>query len=442
MSILQVVGGVPLRGALRTLGAKNAALPLLAAALLMEEGVSEFGSVPDLSDVAVMQEILRGLGVAVRVGPAPDGQMRLSVDATGRVGHVVPTALMARMRSSVFLLGPLLARTGRATIAHPGGCDIGARPIDLHLRGLARLGVQFEERDGLMEAFAPAGGLTGARIGLEFPSVGATENILMAAVRARGDSEIHNAAREPEIVDLARFLSRAGAVVEGAGTSVVRVRGVNRLVGVRHDVMPDRIEAGTLLLAAAVSGGEVRLEGPVAGSLEALLEVLEASGAEVQASRRAVAVSGPAGGRPRPVDVRTLPFPGFPTDLQPVLMAYLARARGTSVVQETIFENRFRHAGDLVRMGARVRVVGRTAVIDGVASLAGAAVDASDLRAAGALVVAALGAEGASRVGGLVHMERGYQDLAGRLRTLGARVERVDAAQEAPTPAIARVRVS
>ena len=278
----------------------------------------------------------------------------------------------------------------------------------------------------MIDAVAPPGGLVGGDVHLDLPSVGATENILMAAVRARGETVIHNAAREPEIVDLARFLEAAGALIEGAGESAVRVRGVNRLAGVRHAVMPDRIETGTLLLAGAATGGEVRVEGAAPAHLGALADLLRASGAGVEVDGASIGVLGPEDGRPRPVDVRTLPYPGFPTDLQPVVMAYLARARGTSVVQETIFENRFRHASAFVRMGARVRVVGRTAVVDGVAHLAGAAVEGGDLRAVAALVVAALTADEPSDVGGLDHLERGYQDLDGRLRRLGAAIARGD----------------
>jgi UDP-N-acetylglucosamine 1-carboxyvinyltransferase len=412
---------------LRALGAKNGALPLLAAALLVEDAPTDLAGVPDLSDVSVMIQILESLGAQVTVRPGADGQARLRIDARAELGSDVPPDLMARMRSSVFLLGPLLGRLGRACITYPGGCDIGARPIDLHLRGLARLGARIVERDGVIEALAPAGGLVGAEILLDLPSVGATENILMAAVRAKGETVIHNAACEPEIVDLARYLMACGALVEGAGERVVRVRGVNRLAGARHTVMPDRIETGTLLLAAATTGGEVRVEGAQSAHLAALTDVLRASGAEVENDERAMAVRGPADGRPLPIDVRTLPYPGFPTDLQPVLMAYLARSLGTSVIQETIFENRFRHASAFVRMGARIRVVGRTAVVDGVARLSGAAVEAGDLRAAGALVVAALAAEGVSEIAGLDHLERGYQDLGGRLAHLGAQVARDDA---------------
>jgi len=428
MEILRVDGGHPLRGVVRALGAKNAALPILAASVLLEDGAAELDHVPNLSDVHVMAAILRGLGLAVGERRGADGQLRLVVDATGPVAYDVRPDLMALMRSSVFLLGPLLGRAGRARITHPGGCDIGARPIDLHLRGLARLGARIDERDGVIEATAPPGGLVGAQVRLDFPSVGATENVLMAAVRARGETVIVGAAREPEIVDLARFLRAAGALVEGAGQSVIRVRGVNRLGGVHHRVMPDRIESGTLLLAGAGTGGHVRVEGPVAAHLGALVHVLRQTGAEVHATADAIEVEAPPRGVATAVDVRTRPYPGFPTDLQPVLMAYLTRADGTSVVQETIFENRFRHAPNLVQMGARVRAVGNTAVVDGVARMRGAHVTAGDLRAAGALAVAALMAEGTSEVDGLHHLDRGYQDLDLRLRALGGSVVRLEAA--------------
>lgn len=435
VAILRVDGGTALRGVLPALGAKNAALPLLAASLLTAEGETELLAVPRLTDVDVMVEILRTLGAQVAVEPWVNGQQRLCVRAAEPLDTTVPPHLMARMRSSVFLLGPLLARVGRARIAYPGGCDIGSRPIDLHLRGLARMGARIEERDGEIEASAP-GGLAGAYIRLDLPSVGATENLMMAAALARGETVIEGAAREPEVVDLARMLNAAGAVVTGAGERVVRVRGVNALGGVRHRVIPDRIEAGTILLAGAATGGEVRVEGPVAPSLEAFIAVLRESGAEVEADADGVEVRGPAEGRAHPVDVRTAPHPGFPTDLQPVLMAYLARAHGTSVVQETIFENRFGHASALVRMGARVRVVGRTAVVDGVERLRGVPVAAGDLRAAGALVVAALGAEGSTDVAGLGHLERGYQDLDARLTALGAKVRRVEGEAARPPTAV------
>ena len=431
MAVLRVLGGPPLRGAVRALGAKNAALPLLAAAVAAQTP-TELVGVPALSDVSVMLQILDSLGARVSTRPAVDGQLCVVVDGAAAGGHVVPPELMARMRSSVFLLGPLLGRFGRATITYPGGCDIGARPIDLHLRGLARLGARFEEHDGVIEAAAPAGGLVAAEVRLDLPSVGATENLMMAAAPARGESVIANAAREPEIQALARYLNAAGAVVSGAGESVVRVKGVPRLHGVRQVVMPDRIESGTLLLAAAGTGGEVRIDGAVGDHLGALTAVLRASGAEVAVEQGAISVRGPVDGRPLPVDVRTLPYPGFPTDLQPVLLAYLVRGRGASVVQETIFENRFGHASALVRMGARIRVVGRTAVVDGVRALTGARVAAGDLRAAGALVVAALAAEGESEVLGLDHLERGYQDLGARLSRLGARVERCEEGDGAP----------
>lgn len=429
MSQLIVTGGTPLRGTVRTLGAKNSALALLAATLLLE-GTSELRGVPRLTDVQSMMRILEAVGARVATGPYEDHQLTVTVQAQDIRDTHVEMDLMQAMRSSVYLLGALVGRTGRALVAYPGGCQIGARPIDLHLKGLAALGVRVEERsDGLL-AEAPRGGLVGAPIHLDFPSVGATVNLLLAAARARGRTVIEGAAREPEIVDLARLLNLAGANIHGAGTSILTVEGVRHLDGVRMNVMPDRIEAGTLLVAAAATGGEVYLQGPVARYLKSPVELLRRSGAQVDATPDGIAVVGPPRGRPLGVDVATQPYPGFATDLQPVFLAYLTRARGPSVFRETIFENRFRHVQGLRDMGAQIRVAGRTAVVDGVATLTGRSVMATDLRAAAALVVAALAADGTSHVSGLAHLDRGYQDVSRRLMALGADVARSDDPEE------------
>lgn len=425
MSHLIVTGGTPLRGTVRTLGAKNSALALLAATLLLD-GSGELRGVPRLTDVSSMIRILEAVGARVTTGPYEDRQMTVTVRADRLSDDPVAPELMEAMRSSVYLLGALVGRLGRATLASPGGCQIGARPIDLHLKGLAALGVRIEERGDGLVAEAPSRGLEGAFIHMDFPSVGATVNILLAAVRARGRTVIDGAAREPEIVDLARFLNLGGAIIRGAGTSVITVEGVKRLESARMNVMPDRIEAGTLLLAAAATGGEIYLHGPVARYLKAPVELLRRSGAQVDATTDGIAVEGPQGGRPLGIDLSTQPYPGFATDLQPVFLAYLTRARGPAVVRETIFENRFRHVEGLRMMGAHIRVAGRTAVMDGVPVLSARAVEATDLRAAGAFAVAALAAEGTSRISGLHHLDRGYQDLSRRLTSLGADVRRSD----------------
>jgi UDP-N-acetylglucosamine 1-carboxyvinyltransferase len=421
MRELVVTGGVPLRGTLRPLGAKNAALALLAACVLLE-GPAELRHVPDLRDVRIMLELLAQVGAQVAIDPDEDGQLKVTVDASGPLRPRADLELMSRLRSSVYFLGALVGRLGQAQVGYPGGCAIGERPIDLHLWGLHRLGVVVEQGPEDIRARATPPAPEGAYVRLPFPSVGATVNLLLAAVRARGVTVVEGAAQEPEIVDLARFLRSAGAVVKGAGTSRIQVRGVNHLYGTSYTVMPDRIEAGTLLLMAAGTGGDLEMAGPVAAYLQVPLQALAASGARVEVQDQRVRVEGPPDGRPLPLALRTEPYPGLPTDLQPVFMAYLTRARGVSVVQETIFERRMGHAQALRRLGARIRVVGRTAVVDGVARLEGAEVAAADLRAAGALVAAALMAEGTSAVQGLGHLERGYQDMEGRLRALGAQV--------------------
>lgn len=427
MSHLRITGGRPLRGTVRTLGAKNSALALLAGTLVCE-GSTELRNVPRLADVSAMLRLLEAVGATCDTGPYEEGQMSVVVRTEAvHGGEAVPAELMGAMRSSVYLLGALLGRTGRARLAYPGGCQIGARPIDLHLEGLRALGARIEAGDDGIAAVAPPGGLEGTTIRLAFPSVGATVNLLLAAVRARGRTVLANAAREPEIVDLARFLNLAGASVQGAGTSVVVVDGRAHLDGVRMAVMPDRIEAGTLLVAGAATGGEIYLKGPVARYLRTPIEVLRRTGAQVETSQDGIALEGPPGGRPLGADIETQPYPGFPTDLQPVFLAYLARARGPSVVRETIFENRFRHVPGLREMGAKIRVTGRTAIVEGVARLEGHDVTATDLRAAGAFVVAALAAEGTTRLFGVHHLDRGYQDITERLAALGAEAVRTDA---------------
>lgn len=413
-------GGRRLEGTLRVGGAKNAALPILAACVLTDRECVVRG-VPRLRDVGVMIGILRRLGAGVTLEERRDGETLVRVRAQALAEPEIPEALVRRMRSSVFLMGPLLGRAGRVRLSHPGGCAIGPRPINFHLQGLAALGARIRERGGFIEAEAPV--LTGASIHLDQPSVGATENIMMAAVRARGVTVISNAAREPEIVDLACFLNGMGARVSGAGTDVVRVEGVESLRGTDHRVIPDRIEAGTFLVAAAITGGDLTLENVLPEHLKSPIAKLREAGAVIEAAPGRVRIQGPD--RPAAVDLKTLPYPGFPTDLQSQFMALLAVADGTSVITETIFENRFKVAGELRRMGAQVTVDGRVAVVKGVRALSGTVVEAmDDLRGGAALVLAGLAAEGVTEVEGVRHVERGYEGMDEKLRSVGARVWR------------------
>lgn len=409
-------GGRPLQGTVRVGGAKNAALPLLAAALLAERPCV-LHHVPWLRDVESMLRILRALGAEVEVGePGPQGRT-VAVRVPRLATCAVPPELMRRMRSSLFVLGPLLARCGRAVITYPGGCNIGSRPIDLHLRGLAMMGARIEEAGGLLSFEALR--LRGAEIHLDVPSVGATENLVMAATLAEGTTVIRNAAKEPEVVDLQNFLNRLGARVRGAGTDAVVVEGVARLGAAEHEVIPDRIEAGTYLVAGAITGGDVTVADVVPEHLQALMAKLREAGFSVDRGPGWVRVR--ARGRPRATNVKTLPYPGFPTDLQNPFLALMCLAEGTSVISESIWDNRFKVADELRRMGARIQVEGRVAVVHGVARLTGAEVEAhDDLRGAMSLVLAALAADGASTVAGAEYVYRGYQDPEAKLAALGA----------------------
>jgi len=413
-----VTGGRRLAGSARVSGAKNAILPILAATILTG-GECILHDVPRIRDVATMLEILRRMGVRVQ-DEAGDGARTLVVCARDLSSWEVREQLTREMRSSIFLMGPLLGRTGRVRISYPGGCAIGPRPIDFHLRGLEALGVRIVERFGYIEAEAAQ--LVGREIYLDFPSVGATENLMMAAVLAQGTTLIKGAAREPEIVDLENFLNGMGARVRGAGLDVIRIEGVERLGGTEHTVMPDRIETGSLLAAAAVTGGDVRLENVIPGHLEAAAAKLREMGAMVAEDGEGLRVQGPP--RLQAIDLKTLPYPGFPTDLQPQLMALLTVGQGISIVTETIFENRFKAAEELRRMGARIKINGRIAVVQGAPRLTGAMVEAPALREGMALVLAGLVAEGETVIEGAAHIERGYDDLAGKLASLGAAIRR------------------
>ena len=415
MDAFEIRGGRLLQGEMQVYGAKNAALPILAASVMSEQECVIHG-VPDLEDVRVMMEILVALGARVQ----REGDTVTVSPQTIRHTNV-PAHLMRRMRSSIFLMGPLLARFGEAQLSRPGGCVIGQRPIDYHLRGIRALGARIEERNGYVRSTANR--LFGTRLTLDFPSVGATENLMMASVLADGETVIDNAAREPEIGDLADFLKGCGARIRGAGEGTIVVQGVHHLHGTTHQVIPDRIVAGTMLIAAAATGGTLTLTGTRAEHLGSLLGKLQEVGIPVAQEHDIIQMKGL---RPlRGANLRTEPYPGFPTDLQAPFMTLLTLAQGTSIIHENVFEARYKHVDELRRMGAEITVDLRTAVIRGVANLSSAVVEATDLRGGAALVVAALAAEGDSRVEGLQHIDRGYQELDVYLRDLGADVRRV-----------------
>lgn len=405
-------------GRIKIKGAKNAGLPNMAASLLTSENVV-LEEVPGLADVRTMSHLLSSLGAKVY---RDSSRERMIINARHLTNCMAPYGPVRRMRASFLILGPLLARLGRARISLPGGCAIGTRPIDLHLKGLSAMGVQFTMDEGYIEA--ETSGLRGASIYLDYPSVGATENILMAAVLARGSTLIENAAVEPEISDLINFLNSLGAKIKGAGTPLLRVEGVTSLGGGRYRLLPDRIEAGTFMVAAAITGGDLLLENVIPRHLTAVTAKLRETGALVEeCGPRTLRVR--SRGCPRAVDIKTLPYPGFPTDLQPQFMALLTLARGTSVLTETVFEKRFLHVEEMMRMGARIRIEERTAIITGRRQLQGAAVQAADLRGGAALVLAALAARGHSEIGGVNYLRRGYSQLVERLRSLGARISRL-----------------
>lgn len=409
-----ITGGTPLKGTVRIAGAKNATLPIMAASLLCP-GSCQIHEVPDLRDVRVMCEILKLMGAQVERGKG-----YCQIDAWNVASCEVPENLMREMRSSIFIMGALLGRLGRVKVSYPGGCAIGPRPIDLHIKGLAALGAKITEKHGYV--LAEAKELRGSDVHLDFPSVGATENIMMAAVRARGITFIRNAAKEPEVVDLQNFLNKMGAKIRGAGTDTIKIEGVTDLYPTNHSVIPDRIEAGTFMVAAAMTQGDVYLENVIAEHTEPVAAKLREAGAEVETSGEGIHVTGR---RLKAVDVKTLPYPGYPTDMQPQTMAMLSIAEGTSVVIENIFINRFKHVDELRRMGAQIKIEGRAAVIRGVERLSGACVEASDLRAGVALVLAGLVADGQTLVEHVHHIDRGYEDLEKKLKKLGAQIERI-----------------
>lgn len=405
-------------------GAKNSALTLLPCALLTEEPLT-LRNLPRLADVDGFQHLLNQFGVSTSIaGTRPEDFGRvMTLQATRLTSTTAPYELVRKMRASILVLGPLLGRAGEATVSLPGGCAIGNRPIDLHLKVLEAFGATIELAAGYVRAIAPDGGLPGGRFAFPVVSVGATENALMAAVLAKGTSNLHNAAREPEIVDLCNLLVAMGAQIEGIGSSDLTIHGVNRLHGATYQVMPDRIEAGSYACAAAITGGEVELLGARINEMDATVAALREAGVHVEPRKDGLFVA--ANGPIRPVTLSTAPYPGFATDMQAQLMALLCRAEGTSVLTETIFENRYMHVPELNRMGARIETKGRTAIVHGVKQMHGAEVMATDLRASMSLVIAGLAAEGETQVHRLYHLDRGYERLEEKFALLGAQIERV-----------------
>ncbi len=411
-----IKGGNRLTGKVKIGGAKNSALKLMAASLLTEEP-STLTNVPLITDVRIMAAVLERLGAVVSYTD-PD---IIEIKFGNSLHAEAPYELVSQMRASIIVLGPLLARLGRARVAMPGGCNIGSRKIDMHIRGLEALGARIEVGQGFIEAVSEK--LVGSKIALGYPSVGATENLLMAATLAKGVTVIDNVAREPEIVDLANFLNKMGAKIEGAGTPTMRIEGVGSLHGVEYSVMPDRIEAGTLLVAGAITGGDIVIEGAIPQHLDLAISKLKNTGAAVDISNKEIRIKG--GSATKPIDIATLPYPGFPTDLQTQFMALLSIADGTSIITENIFENRFMFVNELNRMGSDVRTEGRHAIIKGIPKLLGTTVTAPDLRGGAALAVAGLAAEGVTEVLDIYHIDRGYQNFEHKLQALGADVERV-----------------
>ena len=419
MERLVINGGNRLEGRVKISGAKNAVLPIIAATLLGEGQPSRLEEVPNLEDVHTISQVLEAMGIGAKFD---ENEHALAIDATGLNCWEAPYELVRKMRASFLVMGPLLARLGHARISLPGGCAIGTRPIDLHLKGFEALGAKIEIGHGFIDASAP-NGLKGARIYLDFPSVGATENIIMAAALAEGTTILENPAQEPEIIDLANFLNVMGAKVRGAGTNVIKIEGVDHLHGAVYTVIPDRIEAGTYMVAAAMTGGDVYIENAICEHLKPVIAKLKEAGAIIEEDVDVVRVR--ADKRLKAVDIKTMPYPGFPTDMQAQFMAMLAVSEGVGMVTETVFENRFMHVDELKRMGATIKIDGRTSLVEGVESLTGCQVKATDLRAGAAMVLAGLVAEGTTYVGYIHHIDRGYDRLVEKLLALGADIKRV-----------------
>ena len=419
MDKLLIEGGLPLRGETAISGAKNAALPLLTAALLTREPLI-LTNVPALNDIGTMLKLLAQMGVRIERS-FDNGSDVVTLDASALDNPVAPYELVKTMRASVLVLGPLVARCGEAKVSLPGGCAIGARPVDQHIKGLTAMGAEIAVEHGYVHAKSPR--LKGARLFTDMVTVTGTENLMMAACLADGETVIENAAREPEVVDLANCLIAMGARIAGAGTDVIRIQGVERLHGATHRIMPDRIETGTYLCAAAATGGEVRLTNTSGCTLDAVIDKLMDAGCEIESARDTIRLKAPK--RLAAVSIRTAPYPAFPTDMQAQFMAINAVAAGTAVIRETIFENRFMHAVELIRLGADIKIDGNTAFVTGVPRLEGATVMATDLRASASLVIAGLVAQGETLIERIYHLDRGYEKLEQKLSALGARVSRV-----------------
>lgn len=417
MEKLVVKGGNRLTGSVKTSGAKNAVLPIIAASILGNTP-SRLEEIPALDDVRTICAVLNCLGIKV---DASEPHV-LNIDSTEITSCEAPYELVRCMRASFLVMGPLLARKGKARISQPGGCAIGTRPIDLHLKGFEALGVKIEQGHGYIEATAP-NGLVGTTIYFDFPSVGATENVMMAAALAEGTTILENPAEEPEIVDLANYLNQMGAKIRGAGTNVIRIEGVKELHGADHTVIPDRIEAGTYMIAAAMTGGDIVVENVLTEHQKPLIAKLREAGVTVEEDVDRVRVVG--GEKLKAIDIKTLPYPGFPTDMQAQMMAMMAIAEGRSKVTETVFENRFMHVGELGRMGANIKIDGRIAIVEGVSTLTGCEVKATDLRAGAAMILAGLVANGETEIGEVYHIDRGYTNIEEKFKKLGAEIYRI-----------------
>ncbi|RFA36704.1 UDP-N-acetylglucosamine 1-carboxyvinyltransferase [Virgibacillus dokdonensis] len=418
MEKIIVRGGHQLQGTVKVEGAKNAVLPVIAASLIASEGKSVIKDVPELADVYTINQVLENMNASVHFD-----NNTVTVDASNRLTTEAPFEYVRKMRASVLVIGPLLARYGHAKVAMPGGCAIGSRPIDLHLKGFEAMGAKTHVGNGFVELHVDKR-LKGAKIYLDMPSVGATENIMMAAALAEGKTVLENCAKEPEIVDLANYLNKMGAKIVGAGTETIRIEGVDKLYGTEHSIIPDRIEAGTFMVAAAITEGNVFIENAVPEHLRSVISKLEEMNVIVQEEKNGLRVIGPK--QLKATDIKTLPHPGFPTDMQSQMMALMLVAQGTSVITETVFENRFMHVEEFRRMNAKMKIEGHSVIIEGPCNPQGAEVAATDLRAAAALILAGLIADGVTRVTELKHLDRGYVDFAGKLAGLGADVERVD----------------
>ncbi|SFF76482.1 UDP-N-acetylglucosamine 1-carboxyvinyltransferase [Halobacillus alkaliphilus] len=418
MEKIIVRGGRQLNGTVKAEGAKNAVLPVIAASIIASEGKSVLHEVPALADVTTINEVIRHMNADVKV----DGNT-VTVDASGDLETEAPIEYVRKMRASVLVLGPLLARYGHAKVALPGGCAIGSRPIDQHLKGFEAMGAEVTVGNGYIEAEVK-GRLQGAKVYFDVPSVGATENVMMAAALAEGTTILENCAKEPEIVDLANYLNKMGGKVIGAGTETIRIEGVDKLIGATHTIIPDRVEAGTFMVAAAITGGNVLVKGAMREHLRSVISKMEEMGVTIKEEDDGLRVIGPE--QLKATDIKTMPHPGFPTDMQSQMMALMLNAKGTSVITETVFENRFMHVEEFRRMNAHLKIEGRNVIVEGPSSLQGAEVAATDLRAGAALILAGLVADGYTRVTELKHLDRGYVDFSDKLAGLGADIERVN----------------